>query len=103
VGAVLQRGEAGLAHHALEHHAAGHATFTPAARAPRWAPGRGAVQVGGVVGGLEVVREGHARLARMAASFSRRSAISWLSSAATGRGMGASGEVIGNSLKPLQF
>ena len=58
---VLQRGEAGLAHHALEHHAAGHAdhgdVFVQLLRR------LGAVvrqQVGGAVAGLEVVGKGDA-------------------------------------------
>ena len=65
-GGVLQRGKAGLAHDALEHHAAGN-------RGWRAVAGRdlffelflglaveGLRQVGGTVGGLEIVREGHA-------------------------------------------
>ncbi len=86
--AVLQRGEAGLAHHALEHHAAGHRHLRPpAARAPRSAPApcwrcRSAAWWRG----LKSFGKAHALAARIAASFSRRSAISWLSSASWRRG-----------------
>ena len=58
---VLQRGEAGLAHHALEHHAAGdagHARFRLELFGRLAAVGR--VQVGGVLVGLEVVGKGDA-------------------------------------------
>ncbi len=87
--AVLQRGKAGLAHDALEHHAAG----------DPGGDGRGALgrqflrgflavrgqQGGGVVVGLEVVRERPrpcpaAWASRKVLSFSRRSAMSWFSS-----------------------
>jgi hypothetical protein len=86
--AVLQRGEAGLAHDALEHHATGDlggdrrralgGQFFRSLRAVRGQQG------GGMVFGLEVVREGHcppwACASRSALSFSRRSAMSWFSS-----------------------
>jgi hypothetical protein len=56
---VLQRGEAGLAHHALEHHAAGDGDLDLLRL--EFVVGRLAVpevQVGGVVAGFEVVGEG---------------------------------------------
>ena len=60
-GAVLQGGKAGLAHDALEHHAPG--DFGRGAlldQAFRRLAGVGGKQVGGVVGGLEIVGEGDA-------------------------------------------
>ena len=60
-GAVLQRAEAGLAHHPFEHHAAGHLGH---AALGQQAFGRLAgvrrKQGVGAVSGFEVVREGHA-------------------------------------------
>ncbi len=63
-GDVLQRGEAGLAHDALEHHAAGDLDFDR--QAFQFFGGFLAVafvQLGGGVLALEIVREGLARLA----------------------------------------
>ena len=60
-GAVLQRGKAGLAHHALEHHAARH--LGELAFFGQHLGGLVAMQLvqsGSVVRGLEIVGEGHA-------------------------------------------
>ena len=64
-GAVLQRGEAGLAHHALEHHAPGHRHLDGLRLellVRHLAPA--VVQFGRVVARLEVVGEGHALTAQ---------------------------------------
>ncbi|MNS62151.1 hypothetical protein D3C72_952010 [compost metagenome] len=63
--AVLHGGEAGLAHHALEHHAAGDRDFDRAGF-ERGLVGLAILRVqrGGLVGGTEIVGEGHALLAQ---------------------------------------
>ncbi len=83
--AVLHGRKAGLAHHALEHHAARH-THADAVGFQHTGlhMAVGGVQVGGLVGWLEVVGKRHASTLGLgftqSAEFFRRSAMSWLSS-----------------------
>ncbi len=84
-GPSCTRGKAGLAHHALEHHAARHAHADGVGFQHAALPhGRARLQVGGLCAGLKSLGKATpppwAWASRRARSFSRRSAMSWLSS-----------------------